>query len=232
MTSIIIRFATLTHPHRSAETLVTPATVRAVAALWQGQPLAAGINRYSTASRMKPMGDALGFASTVAAAFPCNLTLADSLFKRDGSSGIAWTIALRDRWADIHCAAHVAEAALPGLVAGLPALCDRVWRSVPHAESMGFLSSVEIFDLAAVSTMAFPDVGRFSAIAVADLVDPAAAVHTTEHRIVARLNQPGAGGPRVTLHAERMLLDWLLPGQTPESAWRRRLDWLAREAMA
>jgi hypothetical protein len=146
---------------------------------------------------MKALGDdAPGLVEAVAAAFPCNLIVADGTFKPNGASGTAWTIGLRHRLADIYCATHVVEDALPGIVAEFPGLCDRVWRSVPDAEAMGFLSAIEILDLATVATMTFPDIGRFSAMAVADLLNPAAAVHAAEHRIIARLKRAAPEGPR------------------------------------
>lgn len=94
------------------------------------------------------------------------------------------------------------------------------------------MSSIEVFDLAATAGMNFPEIGRFAPLALADLVDPTACVHAQEHRILDGINRADAGGPRVSTHAGRLLLDWHVTGQTVEAIWRRRLEWLTRASAA
>jgi hypothetical protein len=230
MTHLIIRFATITHAHAQAAGLITQDTVGAALAHWKGDPLAEGINRFSTASRLKPLPAVAAFVAAVTTAFPCNLILSDGRYKHDGNGGTRWTIGLRHRLADIFCATYVDEVRLPALIDRLPSLCDKVRQSIPDGEGMGFLSAVEVYDLAAIANMTFPDIGRFAPLALADLVVPEAAVHGAEHRILDSINKADASGPKQSEHAGRILLNWYRDGETVEAMWRHRLEWLTKAA--
>ena len=230
MTDIILRFATITHAYPDAAGLITSEGVEAAAGIWRDHPLAAGISRYSTAARLKPLTALPEFVNSVAAAFPCNLILANAGQTAAAQPSLKWTIGLRHRLADIFCQASVDDSTLPNLIAEFPLLCTMVRHSIPDAQAMGFLSAVEIYDLAAIAAISFPEIGRFSALAVADFVDPAAAVHPAEHMIINRLGTGASDGPVITRHDGHLLLDWLAPEMSIETAWRRRLAWLAHAA--
>jgi hypothetical protein len=232
MTDIILRFATITHAHPDSAGLITSDGVEAAAGIWRDHPLAAGISLYSTAARLKSLKSLPEFVNSVAGAFPCNLILANSGQTADGQASLKWTIGLRHRLADIFCQARVDYSTLIKSIAEFPLLCAMVRRSIPDAQAMGFLSAIEIYDLSAISAMSFPEIGRFSALAVADFVDPAAAVHPAEHKIIKRLGTGTGGGPVTTRHDDHLLLNWLSPEMDIEAAWRRRLAWLADAAQS